>query len=169
MYDTFIRSPLDVKIFDLANRCKGFAKAVEPGNATMTRYWIIVNRRNDIIHGNINVERDASDTVYFDKKTPLFRSGGNRIKTYRESVIRTHNPKQVLEDYEATHEVIYEIIGHLHPPMQEQVKILISETEPGWDAKRSIFGKLFPSHVMSFTMDGLRYDSELSCNNISAD
>src|SRR5690606_26995372 len=96
----------------------------------------------------------------------LFRSGGDRIQAHWEGVIRTHDPEQVLSDYEATHDFIYEIIGHLHPPMQEQARILISETEPGRDAKRGIFGKLFPSHVMSFTMDGLRYDSELSPTNI---
>lgn len=165
MYESFIRNPLDVKIFDLATRCRGFAKAIEPNNAAMTRYWQIVNRRNDVIHGNIDVERDVRDTVYFDRKTPLFRSGGDRIKAHWGNVIRTHDPEQVLSDYEATHEFIYEIIGHLHPPVQEQTKVLISDTEPGWDAKREIFGKLFPSHVMSFTMDGLRYDSELARTN----
>lgn len=168
MYEAFIRSPLDVKIFDLATRCRGFAKAIEPGNAAMARYWQIVNRRNDVIHGNLDVERDALDTVYFDKKTPLFRSGGDRIQAHLEGVIRTHDPEQVLSDYEATHDFILEIVGHLQPPIQEQARILISETEPGWDAKRGIFGKLFPSHVMSFTMDGLRYDSELSLANIVA-
>lgn len=168
MYEAFIRSPLDVKIFDLATRCRGFAKAIEPGNAAMARYWQIVNRRNDVIHGNLDVERDALDTVYFDRKTPLFRSGGDRIQAHWEAVIRTNDPEQVLSDYEATHNFIYEIVGHLEPSMQEQARILISETEPGWDAKRGIFGKLFPSHIASFTMDGLRYDSELSPANIEA-
>lgn len=168
MYESFVRSPLDVKIYDLSTRCRYFAKSIEPENVEMARYWKIVNRRNDLIHGNVDVDRDAVDTVYFDRKTPLFRSGGDRIQAHWQSVIRTHNPEQVLSDYEATHSFIYEIIGHLHPSMQEQVKMLISEREPGWDAKRGIFGKLFPSQVMTVTMEGIRYDSELSMPEIIA-
>jgi hypothetical protein len=94
-------------------------------------------------------------------KTPLFRSGGDRIQSHWEGMIQNHEPERVLGNYEATHAFIYGIIGHLEPPMESQIKILITEDTPGWYAKRGIFGKLFPSHDMSFTMDGLRCDSEL--------
>lgn len=161
IYKSFIRSNLDVKILDLATRCEGFAKPISPNNESMGRFWSVVNRRNDVIHGNLDVEKDGMDTVYFDGKTPLFRSGGDRIQSHWEGMVQNHQPERVLEDYEATHAFIYEIISHLESSMQSQIKMLIAEDSPGWDAKRSIFGKLFPSHVMSFTMDGLRYDSEL--------
>lgn len=161
IYKSFIRSNLNVKILDLATRCRGFEKPISPDNEAMGRFWSVVNRRNDVIHGNLDVEKDGMDTVYFDKKIPLFRSGGDRIQSHWEGMIQNHQPERVLEDYEATHAFIYEIIGHLKHPMQSRMKILIAEDSPGWDAKRGIFGKLFPSHVMSFTMDGLRYDSEL--------
>ncbi|MEO6217041.1 MAG: hypothetical protein ABIO86_13510 [Sphingomonas sp.] len=160
-YDAFIRGPLDVKIYDLHVRCRGFRKPIAPENKVMARYWSVVNRRNDVIHGNVDPIKNAVDTVYFNKKVPLFLAGGDRARTYWEGVVKQYDPERVIADYHAAHELIYEIIGHLIPPMQETVKSLMSDIQPGYDEKRGIYGKLFPNHLASFAMEGLRFDGDL--------
>jgi hypothetical protein len=161
VYESFVRGPLDVKLFDMHTRCKGFEKEIDQENPFMKKYWSVVNRRNDTIHGNVDPIRDAIDTVYFDGKVPLFRSGGDRIKSHWESIERQYKPNTILDDYITTHEFIYEIINHMRPAYRETMYVLMEEAQPGYDQKREIFGKLFPDFVAAFLMPGLKYDNEL--------
>lgn len=161
LHSAFVRSQLDVKLFDLHNKCNGFARLIEPSNSVMKRYWNAVNRRNDTIHGNVDPVKNSLDTVYFDKKVPLFRSGNDRIKSFRENLIEQYKPHTVLEDYDTAHEFIYEIANHMEAKFRDSLFVVMEDSQPGFDEKRNKFGKLFPDHVMSFYMPGLRYDYEL--------
>ncbi len=164
LYLAFLRGQLDVKLFDLHNRCNGFSRPIEPNNSVMRRYWNAVNRRNDIIHGNVDPIKNSLDVVYFDKKVPLFRSGGDRIRSFRESLLDQHKPHTVLEDYLTAHEFIYEIADHMMPEFRESLFVVMDDSQPGFDEKRNELGRLFPGHVTSFYLPGLRYDYELKAD-----
>jgi hypothetical protein len=161
MFDAFQRSPLDVKIFDLANRCQGFERPIEAGNEVMARYWTVVNRRNDIIHGNLDPVKDASEIVYFDRKRPLYTSGGDRVVQFWSGIIHQYNPEQVLEDYLVAHEFIAEILNHMNEQTRISLMTIMEDTQPGWDDKRGKLGKLFDERIVAFSMPGLRYDTDL--------
>lgn len=168
LYLAFLRSPLDVKLYDLHNRCNGFSRPIETNNSVMKRYWNAVNRRNDIIHGNVDPVKNFLDVVYFDKKVPLFRSGGDRIRSFREGLIDQYKPHTVLEDYLTAHEFIYEIADHMTPDFRESLFVVMKDSQPGFDEKRNKLGKLFPDHVTSFYLPGIRYDYELKTDEESS-
>lgn len=161
LYKAFIRSQLDVKLYELHLKCNGFARAIRTDNPYMQRYWDIVNRRNDIIHGNIDPVKDAIEIIYFDGKIPLFKSGGDRIEAFHKSLERMYKPDSIIADYVATHEFIYDIIDHMDEKHQNSVVILMRDTQPGYDEKRKRYGHLFPNEVVTFAFDNMRYDSDL--------
>lgn len=161
MFEAFVRSPLDVKLMDLSNRCKGFKRPLSETNEIFRRFWRIVNKRNDVIHGNVDPVRDALDIVYFEGKRPLYRSGGDRIMSFWKGLIDQYKPDEVIADYLLTHEFVYEIIDHLEAPVRAGFLRVMADTQPGWDDKRNIFGSLFPGHVAMTFYPGLRYDSDL--------
>lgn len=161
VYQAFTRSNLDVKIFDLAVRCQGFEKPVAADNEVMAKYWQVVSRRNDIIHGNIDPVRDATEIVYFDGKRPLYPAGGDRVIHFWQGIISQYNPEQVLTDYLTAHEFMAEILEHMSPPSRFTMKTLMNDTQPGWDDKRRKVGRLFPDHLTAFFMESLRYDGDL--------
>ncbi len=161
LFESFQRSPLDVKLYDLANRCLGFERPITPGNPVRTRYWAIVNRRNDIMHGNVDPVRDATEIIYFDGKRPLYTAGADRIVYLWESLLRQYNPDQVLSDYLTAHEFMGEIIDHMTPNYRDTMRMVMQESQPGWDDKRKKLGILFPDRVHMTNYEGLRHDSDL--------
>jgi hypothetical protein len=160
-FQSFVRSPLNIKLTSLADRCRGFVRSLDQADPVFGRYWQVVNRRNDIIHGNVDPMRDVLEVVYFDGKRPLYTAGGDRIRQHWSGLMRQYRPSEVMEDYVATHEFILDILDHLHPVTRDLVDRLIRDTQPAWDDRRKMFGVLFPDAVATVLFDGLRYDWEL--------
>jgi hypothetical protein len=160
-FEAFVRSPLNQKLTNMAEMCRGFERPIEQDNPAFGRYWSVVNKRNDILHGNVDPVRDALEVVYFHGKRPLYKSGGDRIRQHWARLIDQYKPREVTDDYIATHAFIIEILNHLTPATRESVRAVLEDTQPGWDNKRKILGRLFPSYVATTAFPGFRYDWQL--------
>jgi hypothetical protein len=161
-FQAFVRSPLNEKLQNLANRCNHFARPLEQNNPAFGRYWRVVNKRNDVIHGNVDPVRDALEIVYFHGKRPLFKTGGDRIRQHWLRLIERYQPQEVLDDYLALHTFILEILDHMTPGGRRTMAMIMDDTQPGWDNRRKIGGRLFPDHVATGVFEGLRYDWQLT-------
>lgn len=160
-FDAFVRSPLNVKLVDLADKCIGFNRALNQQDPAFGRYWQVVNRRNDVIHGNVDPVRDVLEVVYFHGKRPLYKAGGDRIREHWSGLMRQYRPREVMDDYVATHYFILDILNHLDPTVRFGLNRLISDNQPAWDNKRKKSGVLFPNIVSTVLLEGMRYDWEL--------
>jgi hypothetical protein len=160
-FTEFVRSPLNQKLSQLAEKCRGFEQPLDQNNPAFGRFWSVVNKRNDIIHGNVDPVRDALEIVYFDGKRPLYKSGGDRIRQHWLRLLDQYKPAEVIADYLATHEFIIEIINHLQPAFRRSLSLVMEDTQPGWDNRRKILGRLFPGHVATTVFEGSRYDWQL--------
>lgn len=160
-FNSFVRSPLNLKLVRLAEKCKGFERSLTQNNPVFGRYWSVVNKRNDILHGNVDPVRHAVEVVYFHGKRPLYKSGGDRIRQHWVRLLDQYKPQEVLDDYIAMHEFIIEILGHLKPAYRRTIWLLMEDSQPGWDNKRKMIGRLFPDLISSSFFDGLRYDWQL--------
>lgn len=161
-FTAFVRGSLKNKLTDMANQCNGFERPIEQTNPVFGRFWSVVNKRNDILHGNVDPVRDSLEVIYFHGKRPLYKTGGNRIRQFWLGLLAQYKPQEIMDDYLATHEFILEILEHLTPAHRRSVWMVMEDTQPGWDNKRKIFGRLFPSHIVTTSFPGLRYDSELT-------
>lgn len=157
----YVRGNLDEKLTKLAEVCNGFKKALTKDNPAFGRYWDVVNKRNDILHGNVDLVRDAVEVVYFHGKRPLYKQGGDRIAQHWRRLVEQYRPREVAEDYLATHDFIIEILNHMQPAYQHQMYVVMEDTQPGWDAKRRIFGRLFPNVVATAMFAGMFHDWQL--------
>jgi hypothetical protein len=160
-FTAFVRSPLNQKLIHLADNCKGFARPLTQNNPAFGRYWSVVNKRNDILHGNVDPVRDALEVVYFHGKRPLFKSGGDRIRQHWLRLLDQYKPREVIQDYIAAHEFIIEILNHLTPAFRRTLGLIMEDTHPGWDNRRKILGRLFPGHLATTVFEGMRYDWQL--------
>lgn len=160
-FNAFVRSPLHEKLVAMAGQCNGFAKPLAQENPVFGRYWTVVNRRNDIVHGNVDPVGDALEIVYFHGKRPLYKSGGDRLRQHWKRLIDRYRPQDVVDDYLAMHAFIIEILEHMTPGGRRVVEMVMEDTQPGWDNKRKIAGRLFPDHVATTVFSDMRYDWEL--------
>jgi hypothetical protein len=160
-FEAFIRAQIDTKIFDLPYKCAKFTKMIDQHSAVFKNFKRVMDKRNHAIHGNIDPEKERVEIVYFDEKTPLFPQSGDRIFKFFEALERQHDPEAVIKDYEDTHTFLLEIINCIHPEIINGIWEVIEDRYPGYDLGRKITGRLFPDHVATGYLEGLKYDDEL--------
>ena len=120
-----------------------------------------MDRRNHVIHGNIDPEREQTEIVYFEGKRPLFRDPGDHIAKSFEVLARQYEPERVLNDYEEVYEFLCSIANCLDPGLAEDFWRIMEDSYPGYDLHRKITGVLLPSFTAVGIPLGLRYDDEL--------
>lgn len=161
-FEVFIRSQIDAKIFDLPYKCTGFLSGIDPASPAFVNFKRVMDKRNHVIHGNIDPEREKIEVVYFDNKRPLFVETGDHIGKFIESIERQAQPDVVVSDYENTHEFLASIVSCLERDLQPGFWRIMDDTHPGYDAKRRKTGALFSGHVFTGSFEGLKYDSDLA-------
>ncbi len=161
-FEAFQRGRLTDKILTLADHCDGFDRPLRKDNETLRRFWPVVARRNDLIHGNLDPVRDAVEIVYFDGKRPLYTAGADRHDAHWNSLVSQYAPARAIDDYLAMHAAIHEILQHLSPVYRRTLEVVMADTEPGWDARRRKIGKLFPGYLIQTSYPDLRYDTDLT-------
>jgi hypothetical protein len=161
-FDEFIRSQIDVKLFDLYYKCEGFAKSIDPHSEEFKNFKRVMDKRNHAIHGNCDPEREQIELVYFEGKRPLFTEPGDHIGKFFETLERQHEPNVVIKDYEDTHAFLLYLIDCLTPGQSKRVWRVLEDHYPGYDVDRKIIGGLFPDYIAVAHPVGIRYDDELA-------
>lgn len=161
-FNDFIRSPIDVKLFDLAYKCRGFARPISQQGERFKQFKRVMDQRNHRIHGNCDPEEEQLEVVYFEGTRPLFVEPGDHIAKFLEGRERQYQPENVIRDYEATYSFLLEITTCLEPAVAHEFTMFIETHYPGYDVNRKKMGVLFPNYVAVGQFEGLRYDDELN-------
>jgi hypothetical protein len=160
--DIFIREKIHRRLGELNTKCLGFTRAVDKRLATYGRFLKVMNKRNDTIHGNHNPEREYVEQVYFEGTRPLFVEPGDAIGKYFEGLERQYRPDLVIEDYQAVHEFLWDLISScLTPGYAADFYRIAEDHYPGFDIGRKKMGCLFTPRYNSDNMQGVRFDDEL--------
>lgn len=160
--ETFIRSHIDTKIFDLFYKCEGFARPIDPESDTYKNFKRVMDKRNNTIHGNVDPEKEKIETVYFESTRPLFIESGDHIGKFFEALEHQYQPEKVIKDYEDTYTFLLEIVACLKPGMAKNFWAIMEDNYPGYDVDRQILGCILPEHVVVGGALGVRYDDELA-------
>ena len=67
-----LRQPIDVRIQSLPLTCIGFEKNVDFESEACREYHSLVNQRNDLLHGNVVIDKLKFSELYFRGKVPIF-------------------------------------------------------------------------------------------------
>jgi hypothetical protein len=161
-FEEFIRSQIDVKLFDLSHKCEGFAKSIDQNSEEFKNFKRVMDKRNNAIHGNCDPERERLESVYFEGKRPLFAEPGDHIGKLFETLEHQHEPATVIKDYEDTYAFLLHILSCLKPGQSDPVWSILEARYPGYDLNRKITGCLFPDYVAIVHGPGIKYDDELS-------
>lgn len=160
-FDAFIRSNIDVKVFDLPDKCTGYARRIDENSPIFKSFMTVMQKRNNAIHGNVDPEREQTEVVYFEGKRPLFKEPGDHIAKHFESLARQFPPEEVIKDYEVTYEFLVSLAECLKPSVARAFWQIIEDPKPGYDLGRKIIGRLLPGATFVAHMQGMRYDEEL--------
>ena len=159
-YEAYVRQPIDARVFDLHLKCDRFRAGVDPDHEAYKGFKRLMDRRNRVLHGNIDPNGDAIETVYFDRVTPLFETGADLYLELFRKKEELFDIAGVLSRYHDAHTFFVYVLGLLEENTRAGMEMIIADGEIGFDAARGIVGRLFPSHEVGMLMPQM-YDDEL--------
>ena len=145
-----IRQPIDVRIQSLHINCVGFDDAIDYSSSECKKFHTLMNERNDLLHGNVEVNKLAIGDVYFNGNVPLFlqyedfwdKSIGVSMKSVKFD--------QIQNDRASVNEFINYVLSKLKPEVKENVELIMSKGQLGFNHKTGRIGVLFPDHMVDF-------------------
>lgn len=150
LFQSTIRQPIDIRIQSLHINCIGFESAVDYSSNECKNFHTLMNERNDLLHGNVEVNKLSIGDVYFDKNVPLFlkyedfwdKSIGVSMKSVKFDQIQT--------DRDVVNEFITYIMNKLKPELRKEIEIIMDRGQLGFNHKTGRVGVLFSGHMVDF-------------------
>jgi hypothetical protein len=150
LFQNTIRQPIDVRIQSLHINCVGFESAVDYTSDECKAFHSLMNERNDLLHGNVEVNKLSIGDVYFNKCVPLFlqyedfwdKSIGVSMQSVKLKTI--HHDRNVVEKF------IQYILSKLNTQLREQLELIMKKGQLGFNKKTGRIGVLFPKHMVDF-------------------
>jgi hypothetical protein len=143
-----IRQPIDIRVKSLHMTCVGFGKPVDYAAPECKAYHTLVNERNDLLHGNVVLEKLAFNEVYFHGTIPIF-------KEYRSMWERTVGVEieavglQRLSTEVATVNAFIEYLSScLKPDVRKNIDMMAEKRDLGWNRQNGRVGMLFSDSLV---------------------
>ncbi|HID7224909.1 hypothetical protein AB8T93_11560 [Klebsiella pneumoniae] len=152
-YDKVLRMRINERVSSLHENCIGFAQPIDYNNIQSCKdFHSIMNKRNEVLHGNINPMNYTFNSLYFQYRTPLFETFRDiEYDTYK-ATLRGIEFEKVVEDYQKIQDFISYVLLCLDEKILEEVKMLMNTVHPGWHKKNKRLGILFPNHAVEGVM-----------------
>ena len=148
--DNLFKQDIDIRVKSLHLNCCGFEKAVDFSNSVCRQYNRLVSERNDLLHGNIAINKLKFNDVYFVGRIPIFkeyRSMWNRVFEVQKTSVGLDN---VMDDIAVVTDFIDYVLSCLDDSIRPAVEQIVSSRELGLLEKEMRVGVLFPNHIADF-------------------
>ena len=150
LFQNTIRQPIDVRIQSLHINCIGFESGIDYSSEECKKFHTLMNERNDLLHGNVEVNKLSIGDVFFNERVPLFiqyedfwdKSIGVSMQSVKFDAI--HEDRKVVDNF------IKYILSNLSTDIKEQVELIMEKGQLGFNHKTGRIGILFPEHMVDF-------------------
>jgi len=151
LYQDLVRKQIDVRVKSLPLYCQGFIDSPSDNDKPLKEFLRLMNRRNDVLHGNVDPMSLKFDEVWFDEYTPLFKDEKPFAERATYHLLKHIEPSEVIADIDVVESFIEYLLARLSPSVREQVERLSEDSYPGWREDTKRVGALFPGHVVDMT------------------
>lgn len=155
-----IRQPIDVRVKSLHLTCDGFEKLVDYSHEFCKAYHTLVNERNDLLHGNVVLEKLKFNEVYFNGSVPVFK----QYRPMWERSVGVDIQAVGLHRLEKEVETVDNFTAYLKSCMKvkvrEQFERISQTRDLGINSANGRIGILFPGHLVDFFPDESQAEPE---------
>jgi len=143
-----IRQPIDIRIRSLSHNCAGFGKAVDYGADACKRYHTLVNERNDLLHGNVAIDKLRFNDLYFNGTVPVFIQYSTMWDRSIGVAHRSVGMGAVNEELAVVDALIQYLLSCLEEKVKTFVERIAEKRDLGINLKDGRLGLLFPDHLV---------------------
>jgi hypothetical protein len=148
--DNVFRQPIDVRIKSLSINCVGFMTQPDYATEACRRYHTLVNERNDLLHGNVAIDKLSFNEVHFWGKVPIFREYRTVWERSLGVMVNAVGLRTVDADVAVVTDLISYIESCLDEEHREKAKLMSGRYELGLNKATRRIGVLFPPWLTDF-------------------
>lgn len=146
--DNAIRQPIDVRIKTLSMTCIGFESHIDYKHAAFKAYHTLVNERNDLLHGNVVLDKLKFNEVYFNGRVPVFKHYRSLWERTVGVDIQAVGLHRLAHEIQVVDEMIAQVKSHLNHKTLQFIEQVSAERDLALDEGRGIFGVLFSRRLV---------------------
>lgn len=142
------KQPIDVRVKSLSLNCIGFKHPIDYSNTVCGRYHSVVNERNDLLHGNINIDKLSFNEIYFQGTVPIF-------KQYRSMWQRSHGVEsksvgldKVEEELNIIDDFTKYVLSCIDDKLRPNIEYVLSRLKLGFNSRENRLGVLFSERLV---------------------
>nr|VFK16431.1 MAG: hypothetical protein BECKLFY1418C_GA0070996_102325 [Candidatus Kentron sp. LFY] len=151
-FDNVVRAQIDIRVKTLHLYCVGFDKSVNYSSQECKKFHTLMNERNDLLHGNVNIKKMSIGEVYFDGKVPLFLEYKNFWEKSIGVAMKSVKLETVHKDYETVKNFIEHILGYLTSDIRKKVEMVMESRQLGFNHSSNRIGLLFSDRMFDFRL-----------------
>lgn len=152
LMESVFREHIDIRISKMHLHCVGFVKAVDRQSEAYRDYQTIINQRNDLLHGNVDIKTLRFADIFFDGRIPVFPEYRSMWERSVGVWIAVTGLKQLETDIRKVDALIDHIFDCLRPEYAAQLRRMIEIRDLGYREDTKGVGVLFPDHLVDFRM-----------------
>ncbi|MCK4816691.1 hypothetical protein KA005_13050 [bacterium] len=150
LFSSFVRSNIDVRVQSLHINCIGFDKPVDWGSDECKAYNSIVNKRNDLLHGNITLDKLKISEVFFNKNIPVFKEYRSLWQHSIGTSLDVSGFATINAELNTINEFIQYVLSCMSSTYKENVEFMSERRDLGVNKGNSRIGVLLPDHIADF-------------------
>lgn len=144
------RLPMHVRVRSLPYYCIGFKGHIDSDHRAVRDYFQLVDTRNDLLHGNIDIEKLKFNELYFYGKVPVFTQYSTMWERTLGVSHRTVGLTEVHAELSVVDVFVEYLLGLLDEKIREEVKIMSDKFDLGIRKDTGRLGVLFGKPLVDF-------------------
>ncbi|WP_196517956.1 hypothetical protein [Halomonas sp. PA16-9] len=129
--ENLIRQPIDVRIKSLSHNCVGFVSDIDYKHVACKRYHSLVNERNDLLHGNVVIEKLKFNELYFNGRVPIFDNYASMWERAFGVAKKSVGLDLLQDEWQVVENFIEYVISCLDEKKQKQIHIFFGRRDLG--------------------------------------
>ena len=146
--ENLIRQPIDVRIKSLSHNCIGFKADIDYSNEACRRYHSLVNERNDLLHGNVVVDKLKFNEIYFNGRVPVFQTYSTMWERAFGVTQKSVGLELLKQERESVERLVEYIVSCIDDARQDQIRMFIERHELGMCLDDGRLGVLFSGQLI---------------------
>ena len=147
-----IRQQIDIRIKSLHLTCIGFARPVDYSHTACGNYHSLVNERNDLLHGNVVIEKLRFNEVYFNGRVPIFKDYRSMWERSLGVEVSAVGLDRLTAELRVIDEFVAYVLSCLQPDVREQIERIMQNRDLGLNKDTGRIGILFPGHLVDMQL-----------------
>lgn len=151
--DNLIRQPIDIRIRSLSDNCIGFKQRVDYSNEACRRYHTLVNERNDLLHGNVVINKLRFNELFFNGRVPIFTQYTSMWERSFGVAHRSAGLDTVMAELAVVNCLIEYLLSCLGDKLRDQVKFMADKFDLGVCLDDGRLGVLFSNQLIDYVTE----------------